>query len=140
VAFFLRHLRKYYDHKIGFEEIDDVLFKLSVGCRAFPDRSKDSRFPEAFNVLTLINGADKVFVEMGGEKETNPFRSSYDRLSEFCHPNTLGLTIASDIIKSGGEKTVWVGPRQPFDIADEVPIKDTFFCLKTALLNLKLCF
>jgi hypothetical protein len=43
---------------------------------------------------------------MGGGKKTNPFRSSYERLSEFCHPNTLGLTIASDIIKSGGAKTV----------------------------------
>jgi len=43
---------------------------------------------------------------MGGGKKTNPFRSSYERLSEFCHPNTLGLTIASDIIKSGGSKTV----------------------------------
>ena len=118
VAFFFRHLSKFYNDEIKFEEVDNILFKLSVGCRSFPEKTTYYDRPDAFNVLTLIEGADKVFVEMGGDKEKNPFRSSYDFLSEFCHPNNLGLTIASDIVKNGVVKTVVYHEKPEINIKD----------------------
>jgi hypothetical protein len=118
VAFFLKHLRKFYNGETKFEDIDNVLFKLSVGGRSFPEKTGNHDLPEAFNVLALIDGADKEFVEMGGDKEKKPFRSSYDFLSEFCHPNNLGLTIASDIVKDGIVKTVVYHEKPEIKIED----------------------
>jgi hypothetical protein len=104
VAYFLRYIQKFYQGEIKYEDIDDLLLKLSVGGRTFPEKNTHPERPEAVNVLTLIDGADKVFIEMGGDK--NIFRSCYDYLSEFCHPNWAGLTIGSDIVDEGDMHTV----------------------------------
>lgn len=96
VAYLLRYLNQFYDGKIEYEEINAVLYKLSLGSRTFPERNARPHLPDAINVLTQIDAADSLFAEMGGERKTI-FRHSYDFLSEFCHPNFLGLTIGADI-------------------------------------------
>ncbi|MCJ7508066.1 MAG: hypothetical protein MUO85_04955 [candidate division Zixibacteria bacterium] len=104
MAYFLRHLRQFYKKEIKCEEIENVLFRLSLGCKSFPDKSDIPGRADAINVLTQIDGADKLFEEIAG-KTNKPFRKHYDVLSEFCHPNLLGLTVAADILD--GETIVY---------------------------------
>lgn len=89
-----------YSKQISYEDLDNILYKLSLGGRVFPDRNLSPEFPEAINILTLIDSTDSDFKEYRGE-DSKPFRESYDFLSEFCHPNLLGLTIGSEIIEEG---------------------------------------
>ena len=100
VAYFLRYLRRFYDGKIKYQEIDDVLYKLSLGGRTFPEKSTHPNRPDAVNVLTQIDAADKLYAEMGGQI-AKLFRDCYDFLSEFCHPNFFGSTIGADIVDRG---------------------------------------
>jgi hypothetical protein len=96
IAYFLRYLISYYDSKIKYEEIIDLLSKLFEGTRKYPTSH------EAINVLTMLNGADKLFKEMKKELNDNviklhkilgaePFRGVYELLSEYCHPNFPGF-------------------------------------------------
>lgn len=104
VAFFLDKLINFYNDKISYKELDDALFKLSLGSRAypkakhFPDDPTPPNFPDAINVLTQIEKADKVFNSMRNNDELQIFRESYDFLSEFCHPNIFGLTLGSKVL------------------------------------------
>jgi len=100
IAYFLKYLQKFYSKQIDYEEIDNILFKLSLGGRVFPDKNLRPEFPQAINILTLIDSADSAFKEYDN-KDSKPFRESYDFLSEFCHPNMLGLTVGSEIIERG---------------------------------------
>lgn len=100
IAYFFKNLKKFYSKQISYEDLDNILYKLSLGGRVFPDRNLVTEFPEAINILTLIDSTDSDFKEYRGE-DSKPFRESYDFLSEFCHPNLLGLTIGSEIIEEG---------------------------------------
>lgn len=100
IAYFLKNLQKFYSEQMGYKEIDDTLYKLSLGCRTFPDKNLNPEFPLAISILTLIDSADIIFKKYGG-KNSKPFKESYDFLSEFCHPNMFGLTIGSEIIEDG---------------------------------------
>jgi len=97
VAYFFRHLRKFYDSKISYEEVDNILRKLSLGCKTYPSKDTHRKIPDPINILTQVDAADKLFAEMGGD--IKPFRNSYDFLSEFCHPNFLGITMGSEIVE-----------------------------------------
>lgn len=57
-------------------ELSDTLTRMLVGWK------NDEEFPQAFNVLTMINHLDKVIPGV---------RDSYDRLSEIAHPNYGGV-------------------------------------------------
>ena len=104
VAYFLDKVMNFYNNQISFKELDDALFKLSLGSRAypkaehFPDEPMPPEFPDAINVLTQIDKADKVFNSMRNSDELRIFRESYDFLSEFCHPNLFGLTVGSKVL------------------------------------------
>jgi hypothetical protein len=56
-------------------DLDDKFEKLLLGWKADPD------FPQAFNILTLIDHLDQQF---------HGVRARYDELSEFAHPNWSG--------------------------------------------------
>lgn len=106
VAYYYSHLQQFYGGKIDFNKMDNILRRLSIGCKNFPvEEKKDPSWVDAINVLTLIDEADKLFNEMAKEK-MNVFRGSYDFLSEFCHPNLFGLTIHAEIINS--RNPTWV--------------------------------
>ncbi len=112
VSYFLLNLRRYYSREITFNKIDDILFRLSVGSRDFPERdiNRDSIvWPDAINVLTQIEKADNLFTEMS-QTNVEPFIDSYNLLSEFCHPNLLGLTIGSHV---DGKKGIVVFDKEP---------------------------
>jgi hypothetical protein len=56
-------------------DLDDKFEKLLLGWKADPN------FPQAFNILTLIDHLDQQF---------HGVRARYDELSEFAHPNWSG--------------------------------------------------
>lgn len=63
-------------------DLDDAVMRLLLGTR------DDPRSPSAMNVLTMVDGIDRVIEGGVG------FREQYDHLSEVAHPNwagTLGL-------------------------------------------------
>jgi hypothetical protein len=105
VSYFLINLHRYYANECTFEKIDDILRKLSLGSRDFPERdnNRDSIvWPDAINVLTQIEKADYLFGEWS-KSDVEPFSNSYNLLSEFCHPNLGGLTLESYIEKGKGD-------------------------------------
>jgi len=101
VAYFLWNLTKYYDGKIREKELDSILRALLLGGRTFPEKDKYPHRPDAINVLTQINTADKVFAQVNSGKNLKMFRECYDFLSEACHPNFLGLTFGSEEFDGG---------------------------------------
>lgn len=113
VAYFFRHLRKFYDGTISYERVDNILRRLSLGAKTYPSRDKHPDLPDPINVLTQVNAADKLFAEMGGH--IKPFRDCYDFLSEYCHPNFYGLTMGSEIV---GKNTVVYSEKLEFKERD----------------------
>lgn len=102
VAYFFYYLRSFYNNNISYKELEEILFKLSLAGKTFPDKTRVPERPDPINVLTQIDKADKLFSELPNKNSfKTPFRDCYDFLSEFCHPNLLGLIIGSDIIRPG---------------------------------------
>ena len=98
VAYLLWNLRRFYKSEISYREIEDVLAKLALGIKTFPDKEIPPVRIEPINVLTQIDVADKLFKDSEG-MNLRIFRQCYDFLSEFCHPNMLGLMVGSDVTK-----------------------------------------
>lgn len=86
-------------------DLDDVLMRMLLGFRA---RAEDWKMPSAINVLKFV---DKINEEVPG------FRSQYEDLSEFAHPNWSGTGY---LYSKPDTKNLWTdyGP----DVADlDVP-------------------
>src|SRR5215831_17160134 len=62
--------------KYSTQDLNDLLMRVLVGSRKWQD------FPQAFQILTCINGMDK---------KVPGVRASYDSLSEIAHPNWCGV-------------------------------------------------
>lgn len=98
-TYFYKHLVRFYNNEITYEEMDKVLKGLTLGGKNFPEKEKriEHNVPDSINVLTLIGEADKLFNSWANEKK-DVFIDCYNFLSEFCHPNCLGLSLGSDYI------------------------------------------
>jgi len=96
IAYLLWNLRQFYMGEINQTEIEDIFLRLMLGSRTSDVKDSIPERTEAINVLTQIKTADELFKEMGG-KEEGIFRNCYDFLSEYCHPNMLGLTVGSEV-------------------------------------------
>lgn len=100
VAYLLWNLRKHYRGEMKRDELEGIVSRLALGSRtpmvqgAIPERT------EAINVLTMIDKADQLFKAVGSDGE-KIFRTCYDWLSEFCHPNMLGFIVGSDVAPKG---------------------------------------
>lgn len=103
LACLLKWLQKFYGSKCTYEELDKMLYRLFMGGRFFPDKTipKYSHAPDSVNVLSLIDDVDTLFKQMGGTTD-KPFRKNYEYLSEFCHPNFLGISQGSKAIMPEG--------------------------------------
>lgn len=99
IACILKWLQKLYDDKCTYEDLDKTFRKLFLGGRVFPDKKFSA--PESINALSLIDDVDSLYKQMGGVLK-KPFRESYEFLSEFCHPNHLGITQGSEVIMPQG--------------------------------------
>ena len=100
VSYLYKSLDKFYSNEISLEEMDKRLLKLSLGGKAFPRRNQPDR-TDPINVMTQIDSVDHFLKKMGINKQ-RPFREEYDFLSEFCHPNLLGLTLGFELPSSPG--------------------------------------
>ncbi len=92
LGYLLNYLQKYYKNEINYKEIICKLNCLILGKR---DSSLYKPF-ESINILSMIDTTDKLFHRISGDKN-KPFRSSYEYLSEFCHPNSYGLIFSSKV-------------------------------------------
>ena len=77
VLYFLYNKLKDVIGKKTLDDIDDVLMKFLFG-----GRTKVAPV-ESYNILTAINHTDKTF---------RSYRTAYDDLSEFAHPNWSGVS------------------------------------------------
>lgn len=122
VSYFYNSLCKFYEEKLSYEELDMILKRLVVGGKTFSDDDSGINLPEPFNVLKLIDEADKLFSKMAKEKH-QVFRDQYNFLSEFCHPNCLALTLNDEMPKLG---TVLFHKKPDFKSADFSQLLHTF--------------
>lgn len=96
VAYLLWHLRRYYAGEISQPEVETTLDRLALGAKDPSVKDIHSERIEAVNVLTQMGRTDALFQAVGGEDQ-RIFRKCYEFLSEFCHPNVLGLIAGSDV-------------------------------------------
>jgi hypothetical protein len=101
LALFILKLRSFYKKNIQYEQIDDFLYKLTLGSKLdeVSELASRSNF-KAINVLDMIDAGDKLFCD-GFSKKKPVFRTMYDTLSEFCHPNAFGNLIGSSLDSDG---------------------------------------
>ncbi|MBU0715302.1 MAG: hypothetical protein KJ964_08095 [Verrucomicrobia bacterium] len=95
-AYILHTLRKFADSTRTYDDTSQILYRLSLGGRTFPDRDKNPDAPQPIRIGDQIKIADEVFSSC---RINNPFRDMYGFLSEFCHPNFLGQNAGVDISK-----------------------------------------
>lgn len=92
VAFCLRLLGRLYEAKISSEEASTEMKRLLAGHRSLP-----WDVPGEYNVrpLQVMDGIDLVdkLVKRELPGKVAVFRENYDFLSEFCHPNMLGIQL-----------------------------------------------
>lgn len=103
LACLLKWLQKFYNKKCTYDELDKTIYRLFLGGRVFPDKTipKFSHAPDSINVLSLIDDVDTLYKQMGGTLD-KPFRQNYEYLSEYCHPNFLGVSQGSTAIMPQG--------------------------------------
>ncbi|ULO04797.1 hypothetical protein H1230_16735 [Paenibacillus sp. 19GGS1-52] len=92
IAFLYKRLVSFYKGNIDYDTLDRDLHVLSLGARV----KEHVDMPDPIGVMDLIDAIDDYFRKLSGIKE-KMFRTSYDHLSEFCHPNCFGLFMASEI-------------------------------------------
>ncbi len=99
IGFLLKRLKSYYEGNIDFSRADDDLLRLSLGAAAI--EIPDVDVPKPVNVLNMIDTADDLMnksVFGGKPPDKKMFRTFYEDLCDFCHPNVQGTTIGADII------------------------------------------
>ena len=97
IAFLNKRLLSYYQGTIGFNKINEDLFRLSMGSTTI----NNPEVPKPIQVLNLIDAADGLLNKKmlkGKAPNKKMFRELYEDLCDFCHPNYQGVTSASDII------------------------------------------
>jgi len=103
IGFLLKKLKSYYEGNIDFSRIYDDLLRLTLGATAI----KIPNVPKPINVLNMIDMVDDLTNKLvfGGKSPSKKrFRTLYEDLCDFCHPNFQGTTIGANIIH--GEKAV----------------------------------
>lgn len=101
-SFFLKRLRSYYEGNIDFATMDKDLHRLFFGAKTF----QIEVVPDPIQVMNLIDSVDDYMEKhlLPNDLEKKKFRSLYDALSDFCHPNFYGITCGSEI--NGSERAV----------------------------------
>ena len=101
-SFFLKRLKSYYSGNIDFTTIDKDLHRLFLGSKTF----QLEEVPEPVQVMNLIDSVDDYIDKhlLPNDSEKKKFRSLYDDLSDFCHPNFHGICCGSKI--NGTERAI----------------------------------
>jgi len=99
IAYFFYMLQKFYENKIDYKKLDDSLRSLSLGQKVIPGKKNTIPKYNTINVLTMIDKADRILKSIS--PKISVFRDLYDELSEYCHPNFLGMYFYCDNLKYG---------------------------------------
>ena len=91
IGYLSNNLKNYFNGKTSIEKMDNLLGSLNLG---FKPKTVEHPY-ESINVITMIDTADRILNEQIGSVK-NILRDSYNWLSEFCHPNSLGLIFLVD--------------------------------------------
>jgi len=100
IVFFRKRLSSYYNGNIEFDKLDDDLLRLSLGATTI----NLPEVPKPIQVLNLIDATDE-YLKKNIFKDKMPdakmFRSLYEDLCDFCHPNYQGTFSGHEIIGDG---------------------------------------
>jgi hypothetical protein len=103
VAYFLRELTKFKNNEYDNQQLYHSVRAMTLGMReiskAFPAPERVPRIP---SVLTYIDEVDK-FIKRNSSTKMPLFRTDYEFLSEFCHPNAFAFILSGrgDSLRKG---------------------------------------
>ena len=96
-CYLLKKLRAHDDGNLSIDELDKSTEQLTLGERYRPE---DPKVPPAISVLTMVAAADTFCASLDeGLKGKMP--DLYDFLSEFVHPNHIGLRLGTEMDEHG---------------------------------------
>lgn len=103
LCFFLKNLRQFYQQEIDDNKINEVIKKLSVGGRDKPEWHGILEVPDPISIMSAIDSVDDLLKKAGTTEKI--IRSSYDFISEFCHPNFFGAAYKTKVDLESGTVT-----------------------------------
>ena len=97
-AYLLKRIKGYCEGTLDLASLDNYLLRLSMGAKSI----ENPEVPEPINVMDMIDSVDHYLKKylFPADPEDKKFRSSFDVLSDFCHPNFHGTCCGSEIIVS----------------------------------------
>jgi hypothetical protein len=119
-------LKKIHIANFDFKNIVDDLNKLMLGSREKSLLFEGTPNYDSINVMTMIDASDYMFNKLA--ELTTPqarVRNTYNELSEFCHPNGLGLVFAVDI-SDESEEINFMSPSNSLKLEFLVPFHARF--------------
>lgn len=139
LGYFLYKITKYYSHEIKFEDIDIHLNKLFLGFKDPSFRKKYPECPESINVITMIDVSDKMEFSLTGRNDDKFISWTYAKLSEYCHPNSLGLSFNMRIVD---KRSIWFSDNLSWcgNAEFEVPFESMLISCQTFFLFYDNCF
>ncbi|GED55464.1 hypothetical protein EDM54_23835 [Brevibacillus borstelensis] len=116
VSYLLKKLDSFYKQRISEELLNQSLKRLHFGVK-LPEFSPLNP-PDPINVMSLIDSVDEMITKMPQNNGTIDFRRCYDNLSEFSHPNNLGMTMDVHFNKIGITRFYFSSqlPKSEFDM------------------------
>lgn len=93
LGFLLKKINGFYSGNIDLENLENSLHRLSFGLKL---KGEAKISPDPINVMNMIDAAEELFKKISNG-ETMNFRIAYDMLSEYCHPNSIGMMLGIDI-------------------------------------------
>lgn len=95
LTYLLKKYEQYLEDNLSYDEFCEVIVNLSYGVR--DKKSFGKATPDPVGAMSLIDSVDK-FAKKNLQRTSGlSFRSCYDLLSEFCHPNSIGNILVSEI-------------------------------------------
>lgn len=93
LALVIKKLKQFRTNKIESEQFNIILEQLYLGIKDEGLKKVIPIAPNPINALTLIDAADFLLNKKVSNKNEKRFRYGYERLSEVCHPNSLGYLL-----------------------------------------------
>lgn len=102
LAYILKKYHQFYNNRITSEKFASEVEKLYLGIRDKELKNNIPIAPDPIGVMNLVDAVDEVIKIKFPNKSKN-FRSAYERLSEFSHPNSLGYSLGQKVKGNGTE-------------------------------------
>jgi hypothetical protein len=108
IAYLRANMEKTYSGEMSRKDMTCLALRMKFATRKPDDMelsTEEASLVSSVNVLTTIKALDRYFVSELGFKYEKRMTTWYERLCEFCHPNTFGNSVGSQLnIREGWEK------------------------------------